>query len=207
MEEKILWTNANIDILEGEPIGTITNRSFFLDKNKIVVYYKDSETYSNTYKENIEDLSCWEGKGARGFFINRNEWHDDLLEKLQIYIDFVDSLSAKLVELDGIKQLYLSLERNLYPHQSETFAEITTLYNCFLRHLNLTIKNVEYPTTNYYRREREKMIEENRLNREQNQFLKSWAEGTNLAIEKGASGTFYNDELDLDQQSDEYWDH
>ena len=210
MKKKMYWNeDTEWDVFPDEPIGKITNDSFFLKQKKIVVFYQGCDKYPASFEENISELDDIEfspDEGKRGFEIDLNVWHEDLIEKLKIYLTLVSSLSVKLLHLNGAEELYLTLKKD-DTDSADDYTEITNLYEYFLKHINLKIKDLVCPLIEHLMEEDRRREEENKRYRHQNELDELSMGGLDRTIQAGESNSFYNDDIDLDQQSQEFWDN
>ncbi len=199
----MIWNSENIKYFENEPIGFINKHSFHLEEKKVSVVYKNSTIYNLEEHKYFEIGDSVYTKRTYESEVFQNE--NDKIERLLIYLEFTGHIAVKYVSLEGFEQIYFSLNSE-FP-DVDTFSTLDVLYDTFLRHLNINKNTFQYPMTEYYLemyKEMEKEQEENRANdraaESEHNFQSSNYSGDN-------NNTFYNDNLDMDQQSSEYWEN
>ena len=204
------WTKENIGIFEEEPITFINSLSFNMNNKTIDLSYLNCDKYPPDEK----DYSLFPGEheltekhSYREYYWGDLKNGNDIISKINIYLEFADKIAVKLIEHNNIKTLYISITNG--STLNDTFASIEDLYIRFFRHLNINDENLEYPILDYYKEKYQReQVEHDEACRQMERddiIADSMAGIDHGRIENNNTG--YNDNLDMDQQSENFWEN
>lgn len=198
----MIWNKKNIHLLDYAPTGHINEQSLNFENQSITVWYTGPDALIN--KEDNDESPISDFVSSKEYKCVSIFEDKKKVDRLLVYLKLVKRITCRSIpnEENNINEVYFSISLECYIDDS--FVLFDDLYEKFLKHISIDSENLPILKLDYFIRLDEETEKRNIEMREENKIIDNMDYFDSFS---NSQESHFNDNLDLNQQSMDFWDN